>query len=115
MDKQLIKSKTAHLNSLLEFYKHLLNQGHTFWACDMEDQERKRPFYFVQIHKTRHMVTCSTCQTLIEKRLEIIKLQTELNIPKWDLRYKLSDSNLEAHMTVSDNSVFNPNYSYLSG
>lgn len=107
------KAKQRHLKTLLEFYEYLLNQGHTFWACDMTDKEKKRPFYFVQINRTKHMVTCNTCYLLIEKRKEIIRLQKELNIPVWDLRYKLTEDNIEKHMTVSNSNEFNPNYRYL--
>ena len=113
MDKNTIKAKKQHLKTLLEFYRHLLDQGHTFWACSAQDEEKKRPFYYVQIHRSRHMITCSTCQTLIGLRSKIVKLQIELSIPAWDLRYNLESNSIEKHMSVSNSSVFNPNYAYL--
>lgn len=106
-----MKITHEYLNLLIEFYNFVLEQGHTFWACSAEDTERNRPYYYVQIHRTVGMKTCSNCQTLIELKTRIRRVQKALGLPQWPLYYKVNGDAVK--LVASDSSPFNPNYQYL--
>ena len=101
-------SKNNHLNDLINYYNHILEQGHIFWHCQAQDQERKRPYYYVQIHRTKYMSTCSNYYKLIELKKKIINIQKQLCLEVWPLRYKFYGDRMPP-ISVNDFSVFNSN------
>ena len=108
-----VKHKIEHLKTLTEFYDHLLDQGHTFWYCASMDEEKKRPYYYVQIHRSQNMATCSTCNKLLGLKNQIRTIQKELGLPQWPLRYKTDDLNYHPKISVNNSSDCNPNFQAL--
>lgn len=106
----------SHLETLKEFQSHLFQQGHTFWHCDSQDEEHKKPFYYYQINRSKHMSTCSTCYKLMENRKKIREVEKLLNVPLTPFITNHTDQNHVKRMNVSGGSRggFNVNHSYAN-
>ena len=113
LEKALKREKKNHLKSLINHYQDLMEQGHTFWFCSSRDEDKGRPFYYVQIHRSEHMATCSTCQKLMELKNKIRKLQAEIGVEQWPLRWNIKKDEYKPRLSVQNASDFNPNYVYL--
>ena len=114
MDKELKKSLENNLKDLKEFQDHLFEQGHTFWFCDSQDEDHKKPFYYYQINRTQNMATCSTCYKLIENRKKIRTIEKILGIELTPLTSNIKEVKHLQRMSVSNGSEWNPNYAYVS-
>lgn len=113
MDKELTKALENNLKDLFDFNESLFDQGHTFWHCDGQDQEHKKPFYYYQINRTTHMSTCSTCYKLIENRKKIRAIQKKLGIDLLPLITNYKEETHVKRISVKNSNDFNPNYNYL--
>jgi len=113
MDKQTRKALLIALKALEDRQQDLFEMGHTFWHCDAQDDDHKKPFYYYQINRSVGMSTCSTCYKLMENRRAIRKVQKLLGLPllPFTSNYKV-DKHVQ-NMSVSNASMFNPNYDYL--
>lgn len=100
------KDKKEHLKTLLQFYNHLLDQGHTFWHCSAQDELHNKSYYYVQIHRSKHMSTCSTCYKLIELKKKIRQIQKELGMKQWPLKW-YQDNSSPAPISANNESPIN--------
>lgn len=112
--KNLKKALLNNIKDLKDFQNHLFENGHDFWHCDAQDKEHKKPFYYFQINRTKHMSTCGTCQKLIENRKKIRAIQKLLGIDQDPLTSNFKEVNHIKRMSVSDSRTANPNYNYIS-
>jgi len=113
MDSKQKKSILEHIKTLEDYQEYLFNIGHNYWACDMEDKERKMPFYFYQRNRSKLMVTCGTCYKLMEIKRKIRTLQKEIGAEQNPLITNYKEREHVKRMHVTNSSMWNPNAQYI--
>ena len=113
MENKEKKYLEAHLKTLIEFQSHIFDQGHNFWYCDAEDEERNMPFYFYQINRSKHMGTCGNCSKLMSLRKEIRGIEKLLGLTLTPFITRFKEERHIKRISVSNSSEWSPNYSYL--
>lgn len=107
------KAIEAHLATLLHFQDHLFEQGHNFWYCDAQDEEKKMPFYYYQKNRVENMATCGTCQELMMNRKKIRGLQKQLGLEQMALHTSFKEAKHVKRVSVTNNSIWNPTVAYM--
>lgn len=109
----LKESLLMQIQLLKDHQSSLFEQGHTFWFCDAQDIDHKKPFYYYQINKSIGMATCGNCNKLMLLRKQIREIEKRLGIIQTPLYTNSTQDNLTKHVSCSNSSEFNPNYAYM--